>query len=523
MSLSAKHSFSACSSAGSSTNSPWLSYLFRARLHFNTTATKLTLASNKNLCFFWLDQDSLRLGWLSYICSETVRQRREIAIMPMALEGLKVIDVSQVAAVPMCARHLADFGADVIHIENTETGDSWRSLQAVPGESVKGKAGIPSDIPYNWETFNRNKKSLAINLATKAGQDIVHRLVKDADVFVTNLRLPERAKFNMDYETLDAINPRLVYGSVTGHGMKGPYNDMPAYDTTVYFARSGVNHMLMGTGGGLPVPRAAFGDTVAGMILAFGIMTALYTRDREGGLGAGQQVDTCLLFAGIYQLSLDMAAALATGEDDLAYRASLFEGTEEEVEEITRLGTEARTAVKNVVDFMRERLPNVMANSYATSDERLIRFNCLNADRYWAKFCNLIDLKDLQNDPKFSTIDVREENCKEIYHIAKDVFASKTLDEWRPLIKEFPASPNQSLVDVIDDPQAIANDFFLPYDHPNYGPMKIIASPVNLSKTPATIRSPAPEFSQHTEEVLLDEGYEWDEIVEFKDLGIIPV
>lgn len=441
--------------------------------------------------------------------------------MPMALEGIKVIDVSQVAAAPMCARHLADYGADVIHIENTETGDSWRSLQAVPGGG--GPAGIPSDIPYNWEAFNRNKKSLSVNLATKTGQDIVHRLVRDADVFVTNLRLPERAKFNMGYETLDSINPRLVYGSITGHGMKGPDRDMPAYDTTVYFARSGINHMLMGAGGGLPVPRAAVGDTVAGMSLAFGIMAALYTRDREGGICEGQQVDTSLLVTGIYQLSFDMASALATGEDDLVYRASLFEGTEEELEEVARLGTEARTAVKNVVDFMRERIPNIMGNTYETSDGRFIRFNCLNADRYWSKFCRLIGREDLENDPKFSTIEVREENCKEMYHIAKDVFLSRPLAEWRPLIREFPASPNQSLVDIIDDPQALANDFFLPFDHPNYGPMKIMASPVNLSKTPATIRSPAPEFSQHTEEILLDEGYEWDEIVEFKDQGIIPV
>ena len=440
--------------------------------------------------------------------------------MLMALEGIKVIDVAQVAAVPMCARHLADYGADVIHVENTETGDSWRWLQAGHGD---GPAGIPSDIPYNWETFNRNKKSLSVDLSKKVGQDIIYRLVKDADVFVTNLRLSERAKLNMDYETLNRVNPKLIYGSLTGHGKQGPYNDMPAYDTTVYFARSGVNHMLMSTGGGLPVPRAAFGDTVAAMVLAFGVMTALYTRDRDGGLGQGQEVDTSLLFTGIYQLSFDMAAALATGEDDIVYRASLFEGTEEEKEEMTRLATEARTAVKSTLDFFRERIPNVMANTYETLDGKTIRLNCLNADRYWAKFCKLIGREDLENDPKFVDIEVRGENCKELYHIAKDVFLSKALDEWRPLIREFPASPNQTLVDVIDDPQAIANNFFLPYDHPNYGPMKIIASPVNLSKTPATIRSPAPEFSQHTEEILLDEGYEWDEIVEFKDLGVIPV
>ncbi|MEE9557165.1 MAG: CoA transferase, partial [Candidatus Adiutricales bacterium] len=139
--------------------------------------------------------------------------------MTMALEGLKVIDVAQVAAVPMCARHLADFGADVIHIENAQTGDSWRNLQAGHGG---GPAGVPSDLPYNWEAFNRNKKGVAIDLSKEGGRKIIYRLTENADVFVTNLRLSEREKLGVRYEDLIKINPRLIYGSVTGHGMKGP-------------------------------------------------------------------------------------------------------------------------------------------------------------------------------------------------------------------------------------------------------------------------------------------------------------
>lgn len=440
--------------------------------------------------------------------------------MSMALEGIKVIDIAQVVAAPMCARHLADYGADVIHVENTVTGDSWRSIQAGHGG---GPAGIPSDIPYGFEVFNRNKRSLCVDLSQKAGQDIIYRLVKDTDVVVTNLRLSERKKFNMGYDTLKQINPKLIYGSITGHGMKGPFRDVPAYDTTVYFSRSGVNHMLMSTGGGMPVPRAGFGDTVAGMTLAFGIMTALYARDKPGGLGEGQEVDTSLLFAGVYQLSFDMAAALATGQDDLAYRATLFEGTEEEKQELVELGTEAQAAVRRVLDFLRQRAPSALANTYETSDGKSIRINCIDSDRYWEKFCNLLGRQDLIDDPKFSTVESREENRRELYHIAKDAFLTKTQDEWRPLISEMPASPSQTLVDVISDPQAIANDFFLPYDHPTYGPMKIMASPVNLSVTPATIRSPAPEIGQHTEEILMDADYTWDEITAFQDQGVIPI
>jgi len=144
--------------------------------------------------------------------------------MPDVLKGIKVIDVSQVAAVPMCSRHLGDFGADVIHIENPRTGDSWRTLQAGHG----GNAGLPSEINYNWENYNRNKKSMTLNIGTDAGREIFYKLIKDADVFVTNLRLYEIEKFKVSYETLKKINPRLIYGALTGFGKKGPDKDMPA-------------------------------------------------------------------------------------------------------------------------------------------------------------------------------------------------------------------------------------------------------------------------------------------------------
>lgn len=438
-------------------------------------------------------------------------------MMPMALEGIKVIDVSQVAAVPMCARHLADFGADVLHIEHAVNGDSWRNLQAGAGG---GPAGIPSDIPYNWEAFNRNKRSVAIDLSKEGGRNIIYRMVEKADVFLTNLRLSEREKFKMEYRILNAINPKLIYGSVTGHGMEGPDRDVPAYDTTVFWARSGVNHLLTIPGMSGPNPRPAFGDNVAGLGLAFGVMNALYARDRTG---LGQEVDISLFFTGLYQLTFDVAAAMATGRDEMEYRLTDgFEGTEDERKKRDALIADSRLAILRLADFYRERLPNPMANTYGTKDGKLIRFNALQADRYWSKFCKLIGREDLEPDPRFATMEARKENCKELYHIFRKAFQTRTLEEWRPLISDIPASPVQTLVDVINDPQARANHFFLPYDHPNYGKMEIMSSPVNMSRTPATIRMPAPEFSQHTEEVLLEEGYSWEDIDRFKEDGVIP-
>ena len=310
-----------------------------------------------------------------------------------------------------------------------------------------------------------------------------------------------------------------VYGSVNGHGTYGPDRDAPAYDTTVFWARSGVNHLLTFPGMGLPNPRAAFGDNAAGLTVAFGVMAALYARDR---IGAGQEVDTSLLFTGLYQLTFDTAAALATGQDEVAYRLQAFEGTEEERQERDRLIAESKAALNRLTDFNRERLPNPLANNYDTKDGRNIRFNALQADRYWPRYCKLIGREDLIPDPRYNSMKARRENRKELYRIFKEAFLSKTLEEWRPLIADLPASVVQSLAEVIHDPQAEANHFFLPYDHPTYGPIKIMASPLNMSETPATIRMPAPEFNQHTEEVLLEMGYSWEDIEQFKKEKVIP-
>jgi crotonobetainyl-CoA:carnitine CoA-transferase CaiB-like acyl-CoA transferase len=416
----------------------------------------------------------------------------------------------------MCARHLADFGADVLHIENAVSGDSWRNLQAGVGG---GTAGIPSDIPYNWEAFNRNKRSVAIDLSKEGGRKIIYKMVEKADVFLTNLRLSERKKFELEYQTLNALNPRLIYASVTGHGFHGPDKDMPAYDTTVYWARSGISHLLTVPGMSGPNSRPAVGDNVAGLALAFGVMTALFSRDRTG---VGQEVDTSLLFTGIYQLTFDVAAALTTGRDELEYRLEAFEGTEEERKQRDILIDDARGAIMRLTDFNREHLPNPIANTYETRDGRSIRFNALQPDRYWSRFCKLISREELEHNPRFATLEARKENRKELFHIFRKVFLTKTLEEWRPLISDLPASPYQTLIDVIHDPQAKANNFFLPYDHPNYGKMEIMASPVNMSKTPATIRMPAPEFGQHTEEVLLEAGYTWEDIERFKNEHVIP-
>jgi len=438
--------------------------------------------------------------------------------MALALEGIKVVDVSQVAAVPMCARHLADFGADVIHIEHPVTGDSFRVYQAGQG----GTVGISSEINYIWEAYNRNKRSMSLDLSQEGGQKIIYNLLEKADVFVTNLRLVERREFGLEYDTLHQINPKLVYSSLTGYGQKGPDKDNPAYDATAYWFRSAIPYMFSRPGMRTAGYRTAFGDNVAALALALGTMMALFARERTG---VGQEVDLSLFNTGIYQLSFDIAAILATGQDPQEWEIEAYQqtlgGDEEKIKRHQELVAEAEAAAARLGDFLRENSPNPMGVPYETKDGKLLIFVIVLPERYWPRFCRAIGREDLEHDPKFNSMEARAENHLELHHIFREAFLSKTFEEWRPILADIPYAWPRNLLEVINDPQARANDFFVPIDHPTYGRMEVAANPIKLSETPASIRMPAPEFSQHTEEVLLEYGYTWEDIAQFKEQGLI--
>ncbi len=438
--------------------------------------------------------------------------------MRNVLEGIRVIDVSQVVAVPVAARHLGDFGADVIHVEHPQRGDFWRGYLS----GVAGAGAVSSPIDYNWEVWNRNKKSLAVDLASGAGREIMHKLVATADVFTTNLRLWEREKFGLGYETLSKINPRLVYGSVTGLGKKGPERNLPAYDQTAHWFRSGVVHVL--TSPAFPAIgfRAGFGDTVAGMSLFAGIMTALYDRERTG---KGQEVEISLMRTGIYQLSFDVSGALVTGRDfkDPVPGVPPPDPNDPTVKRATEITEQLQKLYAELLEMYRSAAPNPLAAPYQTRDGRTIHFNILQPDSYWGRVCRFLGRPELEKDPRFNTPENRLFNHTQIYELMRDTLAGRTLEEWRPLLvtSDLPYAVQQKLSEVVNDPQARANDWFVPFEHPTYGKMEIVASPLNLSETPASYRLPAPEFSQHTEQILLDLCYSWDDIGLLKQKGVI--
>ncbi len=248
--------------------------------------------------------------------------------------------------------------------------------------------------------------------------------------------------------------------------------------------------MLQTAEGIIPENRTAFGDNVTAIALAFGIMMALFVREKTG---VGQAVDLNLLQMGMYQISFDVAGALVTRREYGEWkRRSRYEH------------------------------PNALGGLYTTKDGRQLLLTVLQPDRYWSRFCQAVGREDLEHDPRFESFVPRRENHVILTKILEEMFLTKTFQEWNSILSGvIPYGPVNNLLEVINDPQAKANDFFVPIDHPTYGRIEVMANPVNLSKTPATIRMPAPELGQHTEEVLLEYGYTWEDIAQLKEQGVI--
>ena len=404
--------------------------------------------------------------------------------MSTALKGIKVIEVAQWAAAPMGGRLLADLGADVIHVENPVTGDAFRFFQTTPDNPNAAGRGVPSHVNYNWELYNINKRGITLDLGSEEGREVIYKLVEEADVFISNLRPFELEKFQLEYETLAKINPRLIFASLTGYGLTGPDKNSPGYDVISYWARAAIPYLMDALGF-----RPAFGDNLGGLMLAFGIMTALFVREKTG---MGQEVDMSLFGLGVFQMSFDISGALIEKKEFTEYKP---QGREDSM--------------------------NPLVGMYPTKDGRAYVLMCLLPDRYWPKVCEALERQDLIDDPKFNSFEARAENRMELFGLFDERFMTRTVDEWRPKFADIPSAPIQNLLEVIKDPHARANDFYVPLNHPVHGPMEVIAPPVKFSKTPASVRTAAPEFNQHTEEVLLEAGYTWEDIEELSKKGVI--
>ncbi len=403
--------------------------------------------------------------------------------MAMPLDGIRVIDWTIWQQGPVCSAMLGDLGAEVIKIEERVGGDPGRGILKMSGVDV-------SDRPnFYFEANNRNKKSMTLDLKQPEARQIVYELAAKSDVFVQTFRKGVAGRLQLDYAALREHNPRLIYANATGYGPEGAESGDPSFDQ-LGLARSGV--MLAVGEPGTPPQGIAGGiaDQMGAIVLAYGVLAALFARER---LGMGQQVDASHLGSMMMLQGLSVSAKLMMGF------------------------ALPRTA--------RERAANPLWNHYRCGDDRWICLGMLQPDRYWADFCKALGSPDLGTDERFADLKVRAKNAAAAVAALDAIFATRPRGEWLEVLRgagDFIFTQVNSVDDLPEDPQVRANDYVVDFEHPNHGTTQVLGIPVRLSETPGQVRLPAPEFGQHTEEILTDLlDYSWDRIGELRQRKII--
>jgi CoA:oxalate CoA-transferase len=401
--------------------------------------------------------------------------------MGAPLEGIKVIDWTIWQQGPIATVMLGDLGAEVIKIEEPERGDPGRGLISA------GTDGKVSE--FYFEANNRHKLSITVNLKTPAGREIVYRLVRDADVFVQNFRQGVPARLGLDYESLSRLNPRLIYASASGYGPAGPDAAKPSFDYMGQ-ARSGIMNVVGGTE---TPPTYIFGgiaDQMGGIMLAYGIVTALFVRERTG---LGQEIDISHLGSMMALQGLNLCSVLLTGR------------------EMPRRS--------------RETAYNPLWNHYRCADGKWLCLGMLQPDRYWKQFCRALGLDELAEDPRYQDIRQRGANSREIIRIFDRTFATRPRDEWVRIFEQagdFIFTRMNTIADLPEDPQVTANEYVVNYEHPRRGKVRLPGVPVRFSRTPGDSRGVAPELGENTEEILVERlGYSWEEVARLREDGVI--
>ena len=402
--------------------------------------------------------------------------------MPMPLEGLRVIDWTIWQQGPVASAMLGDLGAEVIKLESKDGGD--------PGRGIGTIAGTKSDRPgFYFEANNRNKQSLTVDLKQPEAREIVYRLAAVSDVFVQNFRKGVADRLGLGAAELRRRNPRLIYANATGYGPEGPESGDPSFDQ-LGLARSGI----MFAAGEPDMPPQPIGggiaDQMGAVLLAYGVLAAVVARERYG---IGQVVDASHLGSMSFLQGLSLTSRLING-----------------------------AAFPRVP---RTRAFNPLWNHYRCGDDKWIALGMLQPDRYFSDFVRALGRPELATDERFVTMGARAGNCTAFIEILDAVFASKPRAEWLDILRkggDFIFTIVNNLNDLPTDPQMLANDYIVDFEHPTYGKTQYVGIPVRLSETPGSIRAPAPEHGQHTELILTDLlGYGWDEVSGLRERGVI--
>jgi crotonobetainyl-CoA:carnitine CoA-transferase CaiB-like acyl-CoA transferase len=396
------------------------------------------------------------------------------------MEGIKVVEMGVWVAGPSAAVILRDWGADVVKLE-PPTGDPFRGLFA----SALG-VSIPVNPPF--EVDNRGKRSVALDFTKPEARAIGRQLLDGADVFVSNMRPRVLEQFGFGYDEVRKTNPRIIYCSISGYGSEGADRDRAAYDIGAFWSRSGMAMALTAPGSEIPQQRGGMGDHMTGMNAAGAISAALFKRERTG---EGQRVAVSLVRTGIYMMGWDYALELRLGAKTWPYN---------------RYGA-----------------VNPIINCFKTKDERWIWLLLLQADRHWPDLIRAVERPDILEDPRWNDIGVRRENGEALVRELDKEFVKRTMDEWGAILDSHDVwwAPVNTITQAIQDPVVQASGAIQEVAGPD-GTIPLVNSPADFYSTPVGPQGPAPELGQHTEEVLLELGYDWDKIIALKDSGAIP-
>ena len=389
--------------------------------------------------------------------------------MTQALEGLRVLDFTQVEMGPVCTQVLGDFGADVIKVERTDSGDISRG-KPLP---VEGESPV-------FLSLNRNKRGLAVDLKQREGQDIILRLVDCSDVLVHNFRPEVMVKLGLGYSEVHQRNPRLIYASGSGFGPTGPYRHKGGQDVLSQ-AMSGMM-MTNAPLGGAPVKvNNPIGDFTAGMLLVQAILLALIARDKTG---CGQEVYTSLLDGMIASQLQEATHWLNTGQ------------------------------MLNWGHFP-------VGGPFPTSDGYVCMIGAFRPNPL-RELCAVLGLEDLSLDPRFGDNASRIQHGEALKALLAEGFRRRTTAEWLRELEaiDFLCSPVYSLEEALADPQVQHNQMVIEFDHPQ-GRVRAIGSPVKLVDTPATVRCPPPLLGEHNDQILIELGYTSDQILSLRSSRVV--
>jgi crotonobetainyl-CoA:carnitine CoA-transferase CaiB-like acyl-CoA transferase len=399
-----------------------------------------------------------------------------VTLTESLFSGLKVIDCASWIAGPAAATIMSDFGADVIKIEPPGIGDPWRSRGPIPGR----------DVDYYWQLTSRNKRSLAIDLKHEAGIAALHKLVASADVFVTNFPLPVRDRLRLAPAHLLPLNPRLIYASFTAYGEAGDEAAKTGFDSTAYWARTGLMDQVRAEASTAPArSMPGMGDHPSATGLYAAIVTALYRREKTG---KGGVVRSSLLQNGLW----------ANG---CAVQTRLFG------EHVTHRPT-------------REEAPNALANHYRTRDGRWFIMALFNEQRQLRGFLSAIGREDLTDDPRFATNDSRKRYAGDLVQILDAEFATRDLDDWRAILDGVGVTFGivGTVNEVLDDRQMQDCGALVPFAD---GAQLTVSSPFHIDGVDKVPAQRAPAIGQHSEAVLSEAGYAAGDIARLRELGVL--